>query len=457
MSKDGPYLVSGGIPLAEWVVRTDAQGYPRRWRETRGYPVQETYALCRCGCSGNKPFCDGTHARIGFDGTETASPEAYLDRAEETIGPELDLTDVHPLCVHAGFCDRAGGTWSLVQHSDDPDARRIAIEEVHCCPSGRLSAWDKQGQPLEPALEPSIGVVTDQHGVSGPLWVRGGIPIESADGKAYEVRNRVTLCRCGRSANKPFCDGSHLDGAERAGCADSAGVRGQGRPNLTQVQEFLQELRSKARPDQLEGMARYGMTADGRLGVSVPDLRRLAKTLGKNHKLALQLWKTGIPEARIDAAMIDDPMQLTEYQMEDWVKDINSWDVCDQVCANLFEKSPLAWKKIVDWSEREEEFVKRTAFALIACLAWHDRQATDEQFIQVLPVIQRGATDDRNFVRKAVNWALRNIGKRNPLLNRAAVQAARQIGQMDSKTARWVASNALKELQSEAVRQRLKK
>jgi 3-methyladenine DNA glycosylase AlkD len=225
---------------------------------------------------------------------------------------------------------------------------------------------------------------------------------------------------------------------------------------MKQVQEILQELRSKSRPDQLEGMARYGMSADGRLGVSVPDLRRMAKDIGRDHKLALQLWKTGIPEARIVAAMIDDPLQLTEYQMEDWVKDINSWDVCDQVCANLFEKSPLAWKKIVDWSEREEEFVKRTAFALIACLAWHDRQATDEQFIEVLPVIQRGATDDRNYVRKAVNWALRNIGKRNPRLNRAAIQAAKRVGQMESKTARWVASDALKELESDAIQQRLK-
>jgi CDGSH-type Zn-finger protein len=215
--KDGPYLASGAIPLTEQVVRTDDEGCPRAWSEGHRYPTQERYALCRCGSSGDKPYCDGTHARIGFDGRETASRETYLDQAKETTGPELDLTDAHPLCVHAGFCDRAGGTWSLVERSDDPHARQIAIEEVHCCPSGRLAAWDKQGQPLEPELEPSIGVVTDQNGVGGPLWVRGGIPIESADGDVYEVRNRVTLCRCGRSANKPFCDGRHLDGAEGAG------------------------------------------------------------------------------------------------------------------------------------------------------------------------------------------------------------------------------------------------
>jgi len=164
-----------------------------------------------------------------------------------------------------------------------------------------------------------------------------------------------------------------------------------------------------------------------RLGISVPDMRKIAKELGKDHKLALELWKTGKPEARIVAAMIDEPEKLTEKQMEDWVKDINSWDVCDQVCMNLFEKTPLSWKKILDWSEREEEFVKRTAFTLIACLAWHDKGAEDEKFIKLFPVIKRGATDERNFVKKAVNWALRNIGKRNTNLNRSAIKFAKEI------------------------------
>lgn len=226
---------------------------------------------------------------------------------------------------------------------------------------------------------------------------------------------------------------------------------------MASVEEVLKKLKVKARPDQLEGMARYGMVAERRLGVSVPDMRKIAKELGRDHKLALELWKKGIPEARILAAMIDEPENLTEKQMEDWVKDINSWDVCDQVCANLFEKTPLAWKKILDWSEREEEFVKRTAFALIACLAWHDKEAEDEKFINLFPVIRRGATDERNFVKKAVNWALRNIGKRNPNLNKAAIKAAKEIQRIDSKTSRWIASDAIRELESEPVQRRLRK
>lgn len=223
---------------------------------------------------------------------------------------------------------------------------------------------------------------------------------------------------------------------------------------MPSVEKVLEILQTKARLDQLEGMARYGIVGERRLGLSVPDMRKIAKDLGKDHKFALDLWKTGIPDARIVAAMIGEPAQLTEEQMEAWVKDINSWDVCDQVCMNLFEKTPLAQKKIHDWSEREEEFVKRTAFALIACLAWHDKQAKDDQFIQFLPAIKRGATDERNFVKKAVNWALRNIGKRNLKLNQAAIQAAKEIQQMDSKSARWIAADVIRELESEAVQKR---
>jgi 3-methyladenine DNA glycosylase AlkD len=226
---------------------------------------------------------------------------------------------------------------------------------------------------------------------------------------------------------------------------------------MASAEDVLERLKKKARPDQLEGMARFGMAVEQRLGVSIPDLRKLAKELGQDHKLALKLWKTGIAEPKLLAAMIDDPNKLTEEQMEDWVKDIDSWDVCDQVCTNLFEKTPLAWKKIIDWSEREEEFVKRTAFALIACLAWHDKKASDEKLIELLPVIMRGATDERNFVKKAVNWALRNIGKRNLNLNEAAINTAKEIQQLDSKAARWVASDALRELRSEAIQIRLKR
>jgi 3-methyladenine DNA glycosylase AlkD len=226
---------------------------------------------------------------------------------------------------------------------------------------------------------------------------------------------------------------------------------------MASVKDVLDKLQSKAQPEQLKGMAKYGMTVEQRLGVSVPDMRKLAKEIGRDHELALGLWRTGIAEARILAAMIDDPDKLTEEQMEDWVEGINSWDVCDQVCMNLFEKNQLAWKKIVDWSEREEEFVKRTAFSLIACLAWHDKKASDEKFIDLFPVIIRGATDERNFVKKAVNWALRNIGKRNINLNRAAINVANEIRQLDSKAARWVASDAIRELESDAIQSRLSK
>jgi 3-methyladenine DNA glycosylase AlkD len=226
---------------------------------------------------------------------------------------------------------------------------------------------------------------------------------------------------------------------------------------MASVKDVLDKLQSKAQPEQLEGMAKYGMTVEQRLGVSVPDMRKLAKEIGKDHKLALDLWRTGIAEARIVAGMVGDPAKLTEEQMENWVKGINSWDVCDQVCDNLFEKNQLAWKKIVDWSEREEEFVKRTAFSLVACLAWHDKKASDDKFIEFLPVIIREATDERNFVKKAVNWALRNIGKRNLNLNRAAINAAKEIQRLDSKTARWIAADAIRELESDAVQRRLRR
>jgi 3-methyladenine DNA glycosylase AlkD len=226
---------------------------------------------------------------------------------------------------------------------------------------------------------------------------------------------------------------------------------------MPSAEEILQKLKAKARPDQLEGMARYAIVGEGRLGVSVPEMRKIAKESGKDHGLALELWKTGIPDARIVAGMVGEPDRLTEKQMEEWVKDIDSWDVCDQVCMNLFARSPLVVKKIHDWVGREEEFVKRAAFALIASLAIHDKRAEDEKFIGLFPLIKDGASDDRNFVKKAVNWALRNTGKRNPALNKAAIKLAQEIKELDSKAARWIANDALRELESDAVQQRLKK
>ena len=226
---------------------------------------------------------------------------------------------------------------------------------------------------------------------------------------------------------------------------------------MVSVEDVLEMLKRNADSSQLNGMAKYGMAIERRLGVAVPYMRKMAKEIGKDHELAIDLWKTGIAEARILASMIDDPGKLTGEQMDTWVKDFNSWDICDQVCMNLFKKVPYAWSKIIDWSEREEEFVRRAAFALLACLAWHDKKATDEQLIKLLPVIIAGAIDERNFVKKAVNWALRNIGKGNPILNKAAITTAHEISKIDSKAARWVASNTIRDLESEAVQSRLKR
>ncbi|MGD2157663.1 MAG: DNA alkylation repair protein [Anaerolineales bacterium] len=223
------------------------------------------------------------------------------------------------------------------------------------------------------------------------------------------------------------------------------------------VEKVLEKLKSKADPDQLKGMARYGLEVEKRLGVKVPEMRKIAKEIGEDHALALALWETGISEAMILASMVDIPEEVSEDQMEAWVVDFNSWDVCDQVCMNLFEKTPLAWKKVRDWSQREEEFVKRAGFALIACLAWHNKAASDEDFLRLLPVIREGAEDGRNYVKKAVSWALRNIGKRNPNLNEASLEAAKELRAMDSKSARWIGSDAVRDLTSEATRRRLAK
>jgi CDGSH-type Zn-finger protein len=212
VTHNGPYVVHGGIPLARQIIVSDANGDPLRWCAGETLKAGETYSLCRCGQSKKWPFCDGTHQRVHFDGTETASREPYLDQAEEVEGPNLRLTDAHALCIHASFCDRCGGTWDLTKRSADAEARQMAIEEAGNCPSGRLVAWEKDGAAIEPEFEPSIGLIEDPlRATKGPLWVRGGIPIEAADGTVYEVRNRATLCGCGRSANKPFCDGGHLE------------------------------------------------------------------------------------------------------------------------------------------------------------------------------------------------------------------------------------------------------
>lgn len=214
VQKDGPYLVSGGVPVNDQIIETDAEGYSSRWLPGNSHAVQKEYVLCRCGQSKNKPFCDETHIIVNFDGTETAGKARYADQAKELMGPALRLTDAEDLCSHARFCLRSGRIWNLTRQSDIPEAAALAIEEAGNCPSGRLVIWDKStGRAIEPTFGPSIGLVEDpQEGVRGPIWVRGGIPIVSSDGTRYEIRNRVTLCRCGKSLNKPFCDGDHRAG-----------------------------------------------------------------------------------------------------------------------------------------------------------------------------------------------------------------------------------------------------
>ncbi|MBI3763615.1 MAG: DNA alkylation repair protein [Chloroflexi bacterium] len=223
------------------------------------------------------------------------------------------------------------------------------------------------------------------------------------------------------------------------------------------LSQVLERLKSLSNPDAVSGMARFGINPHNTYGVSVPDLRKIAKEAGRDHALAGQLWSSGIHEARILASMVDDPALVTEAQMERWVKDFDSWDTCDQCCMNLFDKTRFAYKKAMQWSRRPEEFVKRAGFALMASLAVHDKDASDEQMAKFLPVIEREAGDARNFVKKAVNWALRQIGKRNSNLNKAAIRTAKEIQKSDSKAANWIAADALRELTSEAARQRLRR
>jgi CDGSH-type Zn-finger protein len=222
VSKDGPYLVSGDIPLTMQIITPNSEGLSWDWKEGKKFERKSEYSLCRCGQSKNKPFCDNSHLKAKFDGTETATRRPYARQADIFDGQTLILSDAEELCAFARFCDPGGKIWGLMGQTDDPDARKLVIREANHCPSGRLVVRDKVSrEEIEQRQPPSIGLVEDPAlGCSGPLWVRGGIRIESADGTPYEVRNRVTLCRCGASVNKPFCNGSHASIGFRDGLVE---------------------------------------------------------------------------------------------------------------------------------------------------------------------------------------------------------------------------------------------
>jgi 3-methyladenine DNA glycosylase AlkD len=214
-------------------------------------------------------------------------------------------------------------------------------------------------------------------------------------------------------------------------------------------------LKSHYKPENIEGMARFGIISKKAYGAPMPELRKLALQIGKDHDLAQRLWASEVLDARTLAALIDDPEQVTEEQMESWVVDFDNWAICDTCCGSLFDRTKLAYRKAAEWSKREEEFVKRAAFALMAWLAVHDKNDDDRRFTRFFPLIKRESRDERNYVRKAVNWALRQVGKRNAALNRKAIALAEEMREIDSRAARWIAADALRELRSQAVQKRL--
>jgi len=220
-------------------------------------------------------------------------------------------------------------------------------------------------------------------------------------------------------------------------------------------EDIVRQLRGLANPKNAEGMARFGINPRNTLGVSVTTLRKMAKGMGRDHELAQELWSTDIHESRMLACLIDDPDVVTERQMDRWVKDFDSWDICDICCNSLFGETRFAWKKALEWSGKNEEFVKRAGFVMMAVLAVHDKEADDKRFVNLLPIIARASDDERNFVRKAVNWSLRQIGKRNLVLNEKAIRAAESIRSRGSRSSRWIATDALRELTSDAARERL--
>ena len=224
------------------------------------------------------------------------------------------------------------------------------------------------------------------------------------------------------------------------------------------IKEIINEFENLCDPASIEGMKRGGIDPEKTYGIKIPILRKIAKKIKKNRELAQQLWELGYRETMILAGMIDEPVQVTEKQMDDWISSphFTYWEIVDQTCMNLLYLTESAYKKAIEWSTREGEFEKRASFALIAVLAWKDKSALDSRFVDFLPIIKRESIDNRNSVKKAVNWALRQIGKRNLYLNSKALEIAKEILEIDSKSSKWIARDAIKELESEAIQKRLK-
>ena len=222
-----------------------------------------------------------------------------------------------------------------------------------------------------------------------------------------------------------------------------------------QVQVALESLEKMSTQRDRDNLARFGIEATNPLGVSMSNIQVLAKRLGRSHELAAALWDTNVYEARMLTSFVDEPERVTAAQMDRWCRDFDNWGICDTLCFKLFDQTPYAWAKVAQWGDKRDEFVKRAAFALLASLAAHDKSATNEQFLECLPLIERAATDERNFVKKGVSWALRTLGRRNAVLNEAAVVVARRLAASPEPAARWIGKGALKELTNALVKRQL--
>jgi 3-methyladenine DNA glycosylase AlkD len=240
-----------------------------------------------------------------------------------------------------------------------------------------------------------------------------------------------------------------ITGRRRAAAPDA-------RPPAARARAILAELERRGSRRYRDGLARYGIVAPNALGISVPVLKAIATRAGRDHGLAEALWRTGSYDARMMTPFVDEPARVTPAQMDRWARDFDNWAICDALCFHLFDRTPHAWRKIDTWSRSREEFVKRAAFALLASVALHDKTTGDAPFVKALPLVERGASDDRNFVKKGVSWALRSVGRRNRALNRAAVTVARRLAESPDAAPRWVGKDALRELTSPAVQRRLR-